>query len=156
MRYRLPAIPLSIVALLLFVACGGSSRHRVQSLEDVQEWVRPEYAIESEAVYNEIGQQVASQPVRMYADSYTRQYYQTAQPLVWATRMGISNQADTLLTWMEKADDLGLSPEVFQVDTIRALHQQARSYDFSTTSLQPPSDGLTRRRGKGYRLSPNL
>lgn len=134
MWHRLPALLSLLFVLSLLVACrDGSARHRIQSLEDVQEWVRPEYALEGTAIWDEIEHQAKTLPRRMYADSYTQNYYQTPPHLVWVTRMGVSQQADTLLSWIDRAEELGFSPSVFLADSIRSMLNQARSYDFSTT-----------------------
>ncbi|MBQ8969011.1 MAG: L,D-transpeptidase family protein [Bacteroidaceae bacterium] len=117
------------------MSCGDDSFQRIHSLEDVQEWVRPELSLEEESMRQTIRHEAATQPIHMYADRYARTYYQAATPLVWITRMGINPEADTLLTWVGQAETLGMDGSVFHADTIRTLLMQIRQQDFSATNI---------------------
>ena len=101
-----------------------------RNLNDLQEWIYPQYTLKGEQVWNEIRKNTADMPTGMYADPYTRQYYATKQPLVWLTREGISLQADTLLTFLSKVDEEGFSTNCFQLDSIQELLRRARELDF--------------------------
>lgn len=116
------------------VACSKKSGNTgVQSLNDLQEWVCPQYTLNSNDIWHEIQKSMANMPTGMYADPYTKQHYTTRQPLVWLTREGISLQADTLLTFLAKVDEQGLSPNSFQLDSIQKLLRRARELDFEGT-----------------------
>ena len=130
MRRRLSAILLFLV--ILISACNRGSSRRVQGLADIEEWVRPEYALEGEVMQKEIRRAMGGSLGEMYADAFARAYYkEEGNPYVWATRMGIGEQADTLLLYLAEVENFGFRKTAFHADTIQALLDRARSRDFS-------------------------
>ncbi len=130
MRPRLHAIICLFHTLFVFVACDGDSSHRRLSIiDDLQQYVRPEYVVDEETFLHEIQQAGRAWAPRMYADDYTQRYYHGHRPTVWTTRMGIDNRADTLLAWLEQAEDLGLGREAFLLDTLHSLVDQLKRLD---------------------------
>lgn len=63
----------------------------------------------------------------MYADDYTRPYYQQKQAaLLWATEQGVDERADTLLAYLRQVDRHGLKPGSFHIDEIEQCLQKVR------------------------------
>lgn len=132
MRRSLHAVLFSLNIVLSCVACQDThSVHHGLNIEDLQAWVRPEYILDEEDVRHEIQSQEKAYPNKMYADKYTCNYYKEEQPMVWLTRMGITEQADSLLPWLEEADKLGFSRDFFHTDTLRNLIRQMRNFDLA-------------------------
>lgn len=127
---------LLFIALSAILACnrGGDERQPL-SLDELSEWVKPEYAIDGQRILDQIHQQADATPVQMYADAYTRAYYtDDSNPLVWITRMGIDSCADVLMQYLSAADTLGISKQIFQVDTLQALVRHMQQLDFNGIS----------------------
>lgn len=123
---------LLFIAMSALWACNQSSERQPLSLDELSEWVKPEYAIDGQRILDQIHQQADATPVRMYADAYTRAYYaDDSHPLVWITRMGIDPCADVLMQYLSAADTLGISKEAFQLDTLQALVRRMHQLDFN-------------------------
>lgn len=120
-------------SLLLFIwACGRRSGvSRMLDIDDLKQWIKPEYVINASAINKEVQKQIGKTPNSMYADAYSKKYYNKSNPYVWATRMGISPEADTLLNYLSQTGDLGLSHNAFYADTIGRLLQQLRKHEFT-------------------------
>lgn len=55
----------------------------------------------------------------MYADTYTRPYYQQQEAqLLWASEWGVDERADTLLNYLRGVEDCGLKLSSFRVEEI--------------------------------------
>ena len=64
----------------------------------------------------------------MYADTYTRPYYQQPEPhLLWATERGIDERADTLLHYLREVDGYGLKTSSFHLEEIEQLLAEVRA-----------------------------
>ncbi|MBQ8050881.1 MAG: L,D-transpeptidase family protein [Bacteroidaceae bacterium] len=123
---RRPAAILFLFVILV-AACGRGKFRRVQSLADLRDWIRPEYVLDANKVQQEIERTAAASWGEMYADAYVRAYYkEEGHPMVWATRMGIDERADTLLHYLAGAEAIGFRREAFHVDTIRSLLDEIR------------------------------
>ncbi len=116
----------------VFIACNSDGSRRIPSTEEWQKWSNPDYTIDADLFMKELKHCATTWDSPMYADNYARQHYQQ-QPasLIWVSRMGIDERADTLLLWLSKADELGFSPDVFHIDTLQSLIQKVRDLDFS-------------------------
>lgn len=134
MRRSRPALFLLILLLSVCFACDRKPNRRVVTLDELQEWVRPEFAISADRLWQAL-QATAEQAGRgMYADSYVRRHYSHRNAsLVWLTREGISPQADTLLTFLTEAGDMGLAPDAFHTDTLGRLLARIRRFDYAGT-----------------------
>lgn len=130
MRHFLHAVILLLIAAF-FVACNDRQSPRPSNIDELSEWVRQEYILTNESVRNEILTQIKANPEKMYADNYASGIYEQSQHTVWLTRLGISQQADSLLPWLEKADELGFSHDFFHSDTIRTLLARVRSFEYA-------------------------
>lgn len=135
MSRRFSALPflLLITAIVVLAACReDASSRRMLSLDDLCQWVVPEYAINGERVKQEIMAQSEKERGKMYADAYARVYYNKGMgPLVWITRMGLDAQADTLLSLLKTVGNEGLEGTVFHTDTLQHLMRRMHEHDFT-------------------------
>jgi len=121
----------TVLIIICITACENRSQHHdAPTAEEFNEWVNPAYVLDEEAVKAEIHKQQSAFPHKMYADAHTSKYYQESRPMAWFTRTGVSEQADSLLTWLEGTDDLGFSKEFFHTDTLRSLIARVKDFDF--------------------------
>lgn len=129
---RQTAILLSLLIFTAtFIACNSDMHRHLPTAEEWQEWTDPNCTVDADLVLKELKNSVAAWPTPMYADNYTQQYYQQhPSSIIWISRMGVDERADTLLEWLSQAEDLGFSPEVFHVDTLQILIHQLRSQEF--------------------------
>ncbi len=79
----------------------------------------PPYPFSSEKTWKAADSTRKAQQGWMYADTYTRPYYQQESPrLLWATERGIDERADTLLHYLQAAELTGLRKSSFHLDEI--------------------------------------
>ena len=126
--------PLFLLFAFITFSCSGDKTDNSTIAEGLQAWVKPEYAVDAAIVGEELQRRNDGQPTRMYADGYTQSYYQQPNaPMLWISRMGIDERADTLIAWLSGSDEIGLGPKVLSADSLRAALQQLRNSDFSRT-----------------------
>ena len=134
MRCSLPAFSLFILLCFLF-ACDNKPNQHVRSLDELQEWIRPEYALKAERVWQALEAAARHTGGKMYADRYVREHYgQPDAPLIWLTPEGITDQADTLLTFLAQANDMGLTATAFHADTLQRLLSRIHNFNFEGTT----------------------
>ncbi len=64
----------------------------------------------------------------MYADTYTRPFYQQSTPdLLWATEDGIDERADTLLHYLNEVERYGLKRSSFHIEEIEQNLKELRA-----------------------------
>ena len=113
-----PKHPILIFLIVLFVSCQENGKQqRVVLMQDIQDWILPEYSLKSRHIRNEIEQLTQEEP-KMYADAFTKKYYAGRGHFVWITRHGVGDNADTLLSYLNKVDEEGLKPSSFFVSNI--------------------------------------
>ena len=136
MRCGFTTIALYFTLLLsFFVSCDNADKVNMPTIEELQSWTCPEYTIDGNSVANELKHCVETWSESMYADKYTNKYYQNnAATLLWIDRMGVRREADTLMSYITKYDDLGLSQQAFALDTLQAMIDSVRNFNCSNHS----------------------
>ena len=135
MRRSLSALFLFVLLLIVCFACDSKSNGHVVTLEELQEWIRPEYSLSADRMWQVIQTTDLHSEGKMYADHYVHEYYsQRSMPLVWLTREGISSQADTLLSFLAETGDMGIASKTFHTDTLKRLISRIRTYDYKGTN----------------------
>lgn len=135
MRSSLSALFLTFLLLCVCFACDSKPNRRAVTQDELQDWVRPEYTVSTDRLWQTIQETASGTGQGMYADKYVRRHYSRRDaPLVWLTREGIDSQADTLLAFLAQAGDLGFSPKVFHTDTLQRLLARIRDYDYEGTN----------------------
>lgn len=127
MKPRLHKHSILLLFIALFVSCHESGKQeRVVFIQDIQDWILPEYSLKSRHIRNEIDQLIQEE-AKMYADAFTKKYYTGRGRFVWITRHGVGSNADTLLSYLNKVDEEGLKPSSFLVSNIEKDLKQLRS-----------------------------
>lgn len=67
----------------------------------------------------------------LFVDHRTRSFYLNRPVLPWVDRHGVSSQADTLLTYIKKVDEIGFSPSRFRVHQIELDLERMKNLDFN-------------------------
>ncbi len=70
------------------------------------------------------------------ADRFIRTYYRSGGQLVWITRLGVNQGADSLLARLAKVRDMGFSSKRFGVAEIAADLRRVRDLDFDSGDNQ--------------------
>lgn len=119
----------SITLLLTLSFCCGChedprEKSRTVSLDDFKAWNVEAYTLYSGRIRNEIARLSRQEDTGMYADAFTKRYYDNRRPFVWIDRWGADARADSLLEWLGQAPEIGLKASSFHVDELTAdLHK---------------------------------
>lgn len=106
--------PTSILSLLLIFSLTACRFVGISTEEDI-----PPYPFDADRVWKIADSTMRAQKGWMYADTFTRPYYQqTDQHLLWATDRGIDERADTLLGFLKTVETCGLKASSFHLDEI--------------------------------------
>ena len=125
--------------LFLFIAMitscqqDGKQLH-IASMQDIKEWILPEYSLKSRHIRDQI-YQLAQEAPAMYADAFTIKYYKAKGHFVWITRHGIDEKADTLLSYLRNVEEEGFNASSFFVSKI-GQPRRHQSTD-GTIGIQP-------------------
>lgn len=119
MMTRLPRLLLLLSLFTLLYACHSNKREGnfSVSVQDIEKWINPRFRLKSKLIREEIRRQ-CQQGGSMYADAFTRKYYDSGGNFLWISRQGTDHRADTLLTYLHQIDKHGLTPKGFHVTDI--------------------------------------
>lgn len=127
MKPFFPKHPLLLLLIALFVSCHESGKQeRFVSMQDIQEWILPEYSLMSRHIRNEI-EPFTQEDTKMYADAFTKKYYKERGHFIWITRHGVGSNADTLLSYLKNTEEEGIKTSSFQLYSIQKNLQQLRN-----------------------------
>ena len=121
------------LVVLLMTACHGwkNNEDKVLTMEAFSDMKTPAFVFDSHDIEQTIRQLAKDDKGQTEADRLLRTYYADDQrPLVWVDRMGIDERADTLLAWLHRVGDIGLSEQAFAVSDIEQDLQRMRQLDF--------------------------
>lgn len=114
LRHKALNIP-TLLLIILLSACHSEGK---KPSEDGN--AQKSFPFNAVKVWQETDSTMKAQTGWMYADTYTRSYYQQGQPqLLWATEKGIDERADTLLNYLLQVDSIGLRHSSFHVEEIQ-------------------------------------
>ena len=112
---------------VMFTSCQQNGKHdQFVFMQDIEEWILPEYSLKSRHIRNEI-EQLTQEESKMYADAFTKKYYKEKGNFIWITRHGVSEKADTLLSYLRNVEDEGFTPSSFIISKIEKDIQDLRS-----------------------------
>lgn len=119
------------------MACGFSACHdnnfntnQELSLDYYESLTDDAYRFTKWKINENIGKIIKVDHDSTNSDYYTRSYYLGSQTLLWVTRNGVTPQADTLLTYINKVDSIGFNPERFCASQIKRDLKLMRSMEF--------------------------
>lgn len=84
------------------------------------------------------------------ADEAVRRYYSESHRLSWLTADGLSEQADCLIAYVEKAGETGMPASLFFVDELKADRERLDSLDFSDCDMHTLISRLDYRLTKAF------
>lgn len=119
--------------MLFMTACHGweNNKDMVLTMEAFSDMKTPAFVFDSHDINQTICQLAKDDKGQTEADRLVQAYYTDAQrPLVWVDRMGVDERADTLLAWLHRVGDIGLSEQAFAVSDIEQDLQRMRQLDF--------------------------
>lgn len=120
--------------MTVFVVCTLFACHENQfnpnsnlTLEAYAPLAVEKYRVETFRVNEQIGKLARNDRDTMAADRHTRSYYLSGRPLLWVSRHGVTNQADTLLRYLKTVDEMGFRQSRFFVSQIEGDLQKMKS-----------------------------
>lgn len=72
------------------------------------------FYVDAQSVKKQLRQLAKADSGTMVADRQTRSHYLNDRPLLWIDRLGIDQRADSLMAYLEKVEEGGVSSEVFR------------------------------------------
>ena len=106
---------------LFVVGCDGwdEGRERTITMEAFSELKTPAFVFDVQDVRSNLLAMVKSDDDVTEADRQARSYYTTeGNPLVWLRSTGIDDRADSLLSWLHRTHEIGMSERAFCVQDI--------------------------------------
>lgn len=117
---------LFIFFIVFFSSCQKNGKQeQFVFMQDIQDWVLPEYSLKSKYIRNQISQ-LAQGKNAMYADAFTNKYYKEKGHFIWITRHGVSENADTLISYLKNIAEEGLSSGIFQLPEIENVLKEVQ------------------------------
>jgi murein L,D-transpeptidase YcbB/YkuD len=101
------------------------------TMEALSDMKAPAFVFDPDQVAHHVVRLIAHDSTQTETDRQARQHYSADHPqMLWIDRQGIGDKADSLLAWLEKAGQHGLSGKAFRTDDIRSDLQRLRTLDF--------------------------
>ncbi len=117
------------VAITMF-SCREKKRVVVLTIDSFSELRIDDYMIQTEKVRKIISQLVSADTNTFSSEIYFKKYYLNNNPYLWITRAGVSSKADSVLKYIERANEIGLNPERFRYYRIKQDLSRLRKLDF--------------------------
>ena len=108
------------------------NKNRELTMEAFSELKAPAFVFDANEIKKHLKTLADADGGRTEADQRTRSHYRGNHdyPLVWVTRTGVGEQADSLLAWLHLVGDIGFSEKAFCVADIEQDLRRMRAYDF--------------------------
>lgn len=100
------------------------------TLESLDKVRNSDYALSSRRIRERISALSKADGDLLPADQRTRRFYAAKQPFVWIDRMGVIDQADTLLSFLKGVEKEGINPRIFRTEQIESDLERARTLTF--------------------------
>lgn len=109
---------LFLLVIFLFISCQEKGKQeQFVFMQDIQEWILPEYSLKSRLIRNQIDMLTQGE-TKMYADAFTKKYYKEKGHFIWINRHGVSEKAHTLVSYLRNVTEDGLKPSHFHIPEI--------------------------------------
>lgn len=144
---RLLSLKLAL-AILSFLVLGVSCEERKTSpnkdlsLSYYDSLSIPTYNISVVKVKRELRRMVGNDGDSTLSDFYTRKYYNNDGPLVWISRKGVSERADSLLARLSEVRRIGFNPRQFRISDIS--QDLKRAHELRFDAAHPATKVLAR------------
>ena len=128
--YRIFLFLLLVVAF--FSSCSNRSRNPNLHLQlsDFEALNTSDYALNSHRIHHYLEQVALSDTETTGVDGRAKSYYLHGGEFIWVSRQGVNHQADTLLAYLQRVDELGFSKSRFRVSQIEADLRRFHLLDF--------------------------
>lgn len=126
----------SVVAVSCLFSCKDAfvKPQRHYTLSSFSTYSRAEYRIASSSLLKHVARMASEDKGSLVADRHVRSYYQNGGRCLWVRRSGVSQQADTLVSFLRTVSEMGFSPRVFRLADIEHDIQCLRQLDVSSSS----------------------
>lgn len=127
----------SLIALFLLLVAGCDDSHQTKAgrvaLEDLSSLQKDYYALSSQQIRKNLEHLLSADADHATADLRTKDYYRHAQPLVWVSRQGVDERADTLLAELHRRiADMGFTERSFRVPQLERDMDRMHQLDFDS------------------------
>lgn len=126
--------PLIVVFLMLMAGCDDSHKTIDHvAINDFSIWRNDCYALSSFQIRGSLEHLLSTDGDATTADLRTKDYYRHCQPLVWISRQGVDDRADTLIEELHRrVTDMGFTERSFCVPQLECDLERMRSLDFDS------------------------
>lgn len=88
-----------------------------------------EYYVSSDEIRNEIDRIIGREGIALSTDKHAHNYYKDKKRLVWISKAGVEDRADTLLRYLKEASEFGLDTKMFRTEQIESDIECVRNLD---------------------------
>lgn len=126
---------LTLFIILLILSCGKNEK-TVQELsfDSFANWIDPNLRLSSKNIKEAIHSQQKKANRNMYSDEYVRKFYSDTTDFIWITPSGISDKADTLISFLQTTENEGLPKNIFRTDKLESNLERIRNLDYKGTT----------------------
>lgn len=118
--------------LVLSAGCSkwDSRTDKAITTEAFSDLKTPVFVYDHQAVRDQLSALAESTLAATDADRYAAEYYRERHPLLWIDTYGADRRTDSLLSFLHKVNEMGLSEQAFQVPAIERDLKRLRQLDF--------------------------
>ena len=121
---------LFLLTTLALSACHEKEEHLSLSLDSISQISDESMLVSEESLREAIHHMVMADSDRDVAAMQTRRHYLNGGAIRWMTRDGVSAKADSLVTYLERVEQVGISPKLFYASQIKDDLERVRSLNF--------------------------
>ena len=90
---------------------------------------RSDYVVDAQQVRKQLRRLAREDQGELAADRHVRNHYLEGQPLLWIDRHGVDSRADSLVAYLDRVEEGGISPDVFRRRQIQIDLQRVRQLE---------------------------
>ena len=121
---------LFLLTTLALSACHEKEEHLSLSLDSISQISDESMLVSEESLREAIHHMVMADSDRDVAAMQTRRHYLNGGAIRWMTRDGVSAKADSLVAYLERVEQVGISPKLFYASQIKDDLERVRSLNF--------------------------
>ena len=124
----------ALLLFSLFCSCRPShqSTHPFErfSLQTTALLRNPNFASSPQLIHHIIDSLRLSERDTSFPDLACNRYYAERHPYLWINRLGVDKKADTILSWLSRIEEAGISPSKVYVKQLKEQLQRIRTLQF--------------------------
>ena len=121
---------LFLLTTLALSACHEKEEHLSLSLDSISQISDESMLVSEESLREAIHHMVMADSDRDIAAIQTRRHYLNGGAIRWMTRDGVSAKADSLVAYLGRVEQVGISPKLFYASQIKDDLERVRSLNF--------------------------